>query len=173
MKYIFLLSCLVASCVFTACTKGGTLEGVSGGSYAVAASLDGSKLAPATTNDTTKATMTGWYDEEANNLVFTLSYKKDTTVFKKDTLVNIYLFKEKPVTLAAFARKFSFTVNIDATTKPNPTNISGSFNYGLSGNTQLTAEEETSFLAGNWYAVLVSKKFPNGVAAGQITAVKK
>jgi hypothetical protein len=165
---------IVAAAFMISCTKGGSYEGVSGNAYQVMAAMDGTAVVPATVNDTTKGTFTGWYDEEANDLAFTINYKKDTTVFKKDTLVTIYLYKEKPAAAGAVAaRSFAFTVNIDATTKPTPTNISAALNFGVGGSKQLTAAEKSSFLAGQWYAVLVSKKFPNGVMGGQLQVTKQ
>jgi hypothetical protein len=170
-RYIVIIAVAV---YMISCTKGGTYEGVSGNAYQVTAAMDGTAVVPATVNDTTKGTFTGWYDEQANELAFTINYKKDTTVFKKDTLVNIYLYKEKPVAAGTVAaRSFAFTVNIDATTKPSPTNVSSALNFGVAGSRQLTAAEKTALLAGQWYALLVSKKFPNGVMGGLLQVKKQ
>lgn len=171
MKNIFFTAAMVVLFIIAGCTKGGVPEGVSGNTYAVSAALDGQKVVPSTINDTTKGSLVGWFDDEANGLSFTLTFKKDTTVFKKDTIVAISLYKDRPAASGVAAtRNFPFLLNIDASSKAN---ISASLTFGLAGNNQFTAEEKSAFLAGKWYLQVISKRFPNGVIGGQLNIVKQ
>jgi hypothetical protein len=167
-KYFIPLSIMVIA-VLAACTKGGEFETLTAASYAVSSSLDGSKLTPATANDTTKGSLAGWYDEQANGLTFTLTYEKDTSVIKLDTLTAMQFFRNVPTAGSTPAITIPVSAVINAASK---TNISGSFNRGLSGYTGIAADDVQSFLNNQWYVVLTSRKFPAGVAGGQVMLSK-
>lgn len=156
--------------VFTACTKGGDYQTLNGAGYTASAVMDGAKLVPATVNDTTKADLAGWYDEEVNGFTFTLTYKKDTSLIKLDTLTAIQFYKNEPTAGNTPVRSLSVSAVINATGK---TNITGSFNRGLSGATGIASEDVPAFLDSQWYVVLTSRKFPAGVAGGQVRLFKK
>lgn len=156
---------IFAACFLIGCTKGGKLKTLDGVTYSVSASLDGSKVAPVTINDTTKATIAGIYDEQANNFTFTLSYRKDTSVVKLDTLTSVQFYKAAPAIGSLPLKVLPVVINISASTK---TNLSGSFTRGLSGGNEIPAEEKANLINGSWYIVLISKKFPSGIAGGQI-----
>lgn len=170
MKNTFFALCLFAAYAIVSCTKGGTPVSLSGNTYTVSSSLNGAKVNPATTKDTTSGILTGWYDEETKNLTFTLSYVKDTSTVKADTLNSIQLYKQTPTTAGTVpARSFQITVAIAAAGK---TNLSGTLIRGVSGNTQFSSEEETSFISSGWYVLVVSSKFPKGIIGGQINVIK-
>ncbi|AXY74138.1 hypothetical protein D3H65_09200 [Paraflavitalea soli] len=167
-KYFISLS-ILAVAALAACTKGGKLEPLTGATYAVTSLLDGSKLNPATANDTTKASLTGWYDEQTNGFTFTLAYRKDTTVIKLDTLTGVVFFRNTPVAGAIPAKTVPVTVIVNAVSKAN---ISGSFNRGLSGYQGIDTADIQSFINNQWYIVLTSRRFPEGVAGGQVMLSK-
>lgn len=156
---------IIAVVALAACTKGGRLETLTGKTYTVISSLDGSKVSPATSNDTTKASLSGWYDEQTNGFTFKLTYSKDTAVIKLDTLTAVLFFRNTPTGSSTPARTLPVTVVVNAASK---TNISGSFNRGLSGNTGIDAADIPALVNNQWYVVLTSRKFPAGIAGGQL-----
>lgn len=169
MKKYFIAISIIAAAIQTACTKGGTNETLTGASYTVTSVLDGTKPVPATSKDTTKASLTGWYDEQANGFTFTVTYKKDTSVIKLDTLTTLQFFRNAPAAGSSPVRTLPVSAVINAASK---TNISGSFNAGLAGYTGIAPEDVPSFVNNQWFIVLTSRKFPAGVAGGQILLSK-
>ncbi|WP_207531764.1 hypothetical protein [Desertivirga arenae] len=172
MKRIILSIFLLSACLLLACTKGGDLEGLSQNTYKVTSALDGASLSPAPANDTTKGSFSGWYDEQSNSLAFTVRYNKDTRFVKTDTLVGLNFYKDRSaIGTAATARTFPFSIIVDATKNP-AANVTGSLSFGLSGSNAFIANEKADFINGKWYVVLISKRFPLGIAGGQLLPVK-
>ncbi len=169
MKKILIPAFILAVYALSGCTKGGELQTVDAASYRVGGLLEGSKVAPVTNNDTTKASLSGWYDEQMNDFTFTISYKKDTSIIKLDTLTGIQFYTAAPSIGSVPIRVLAAVTTISAASK---TNISGSFTRGLAGGYDIPAEEKVNFINNKWYVVLVSKKFPFGVAGGQLVLTK-
>ena len=172
MKTFFLSIFLLSAFLITGCTEGGELEGLTGNAFTVNSTLEAFEISPNPPSDATKGTITGLYDEQANILTFTLTYTKDVSVTKKDQIVGVHFYKVKTeVGTAAPDRSFPVTINIDGT-DPKPVNVTGSLNLGLSGSKGFSSLEKTSFVAGDWYVVLLTEKFPKGIAAGKITVIR-
>ncbi len=168
MKKNFLAVCLFAAFILVSCTKGGTLDSLSGNTYTLSSTLGGPKVIPATIKDTSSGSFSGWYDEATNNLSFTLNYVKDTSTVKLDTLTSIQFYQQTPTaTGGTVTRSFPLSVAISA---PGKANLFGAFTRGFSGYTQLSADEKTSLISSGWYVLLVSSKFPKGIIGGQINA---
>lgn len=173
MKKFFLSIFLFSVSLLTGCTEGGDLEGLAGNTFTVSSALEASKISPNPPSDATKGTITGWYDEESNILAFTLKYTKDISVTKKDQILSVHFYKVKTeVGTAAPDRSFPVTINVDGTDPSKPVNVTGSLSLGLSGSKAFSSQEKTSFMAGNWYVVLLTDKFPKGIAAGEITLTR-
>ena len=153
------------------CTKGGDQEIVNGSVYTVTSQLNGKRVFPALATDSSSGTISGIYDESMNSLSFSLSYRKDSSVIKLDTLRMIRLFKSAAVAIdtGSASRRFSLSTNISAASR---TNLTGTFNFGLMGNNGFSASEQTEFLTGNYYLILYSSRFPNGLIGGQMAVTK-
>ncbi|MES2775586.1 MAG: hypothetical protein V4722_15530 [Bacteroidota bacterium] len=172
MKRRFFISLIsLLSLWLVACTKGGDLASPDGSTYSISSQLSSKKVFPALATDTSNGVLTGWYDEGLNDMSFRFAYVKDTTSIKLDTLKIIRFFKGAGAAIdtATAARRFFINTAISAGSK---TNLTGAFSFGVSGNTGLLPDEQASFLAGTWYMVLYSAKFPNGVLGGQLAVTK-
>ncbi|MBE7171301.1 MAG: CHRD domain-containing protein [Williamsia sp.] len=163
MKKWITILIILAMITWIACTKGGKLERIAGESYAVNATASSKQLVPAI-DTTSTGTLTGFYDAQANILTYTITWNDLWRDTKKDTIVSVSFYG--PATASAngtLVRSLPF-VNL---------NRAGTVNLGLAGITGFTAEEKKNFLAGAYYFTIDTKRYPNGIVRGQLTATKK
>jgi len=149
--------------ILAACTKGGEPESMKGLVYSVNATASSKQLVPAI-DTTSTATLTGWYDEDANVLTYTIAWTDLWRDAKKDTITSISFYGPATATTnGALVRTLPF-VN---------TNRNGSINLGLAGNTGITTEEKNNFMSGDWYFTINTKRYTNGIVRGQLTLTAK
>jgi CHRD domain len=163
MKYllIVLFSFTIAFNI-SSCTKGGELDGVSGKAYTVTSSASSKQLLPLI-DTTSTATLKGSFDDQTNILTFTLAWDdlwKDT---KKDTITGVNFYVSAAITAnGPLVRALSY-IN---------TNRTGTTTLGLSGYSGLSNNEKTQFLAGSYYFIIATKRYPNGIVRGQLIATQ-
>jgi hypothetical protein len=171
---LFFIGLFFVGCVTIGCTKGGGLSGVNGITYTVTSSATSKQLIPSV-DTTSTGTVAGTYDDQTNILNYTLSWADffRDSVFSaalnkniaapKDTLSTIKFYGTASATDSGKLARTISLVN---------TNKAGSLVLTLSGYLSLMNSEKADFLAGNWFIVLCTKRFPNGLVRGQIKAVK-
>ncbi|NLR57416.1 CHRD domain-containing protein [Chitinophaga polysaccharea] len=144
------------------CTKGGTLTRANGDQYTITSTASSKQMVPAI-DTTSGGTFTGFYDEQLNILTFTLSWT-DLWRTNKDTITSVNFYgpagaKEN----GTLVRSLPFV----------STNNEANANFGLAGLDGFTMSEKKSFLAGAYYFTINTKKYPNGIIRGQLTATKQ
>ena len=158
-----LLTTILIISIAIACTKGGKPDGLSGTVYSVTATASSKQLVPAI-DTTSTATFTGVYDAQSNILTYTLAWNDLWRDTKKDTIVSISFYGPATATTnGVVARTLPF-VN---------TNRIGSINQGLSGNTGITLDEKSSFMSGDWYFTINTKRYATGIVRGQLVLAEK
>lgn len=163
MKRIITAFILIATFSIVACTKGGKLERISGDQYTVTATASSKQLIPAI-DTTSTGTFTGFYDEQSNILSFTITWNDLWRTTSKDTITSVNFFGPASATAnGALVRSFPFV----------STNNAASANLGLAGLNGFTMGEKKDFLEGAWYFTINTKKYPNGIIRGQLTATKQ
>ncbi|SJZ75666.1 CHRD domain-containing protein [Chitinophaga eiseniae] len=162
MKSIITAITLIATLSIIACTKGGTLERISGDQYTVTSTASARQLVPAI--DTTfSGTFTGFYDEQSNILTFTLTWK-DLWQTSKDTIISINFYGPASATENGIqVRSLPFV----------STNNEAKVNLGLAGLNSFGMNEKKDFLAGSYYFTINTKKYPNGIIRGPLAVVKQ
>lgn len=146
------------------CTKGGDQLSLSGNADSVNSTLSSKQIIPIINNDTSKGSLTGWYDETANVMTFTVNWSRDISVNAKDTITSVQFYDTASATTMGSLARSIIVSN---------TNNSGSILLNLAGNLCFSNTEKSNFLAGKWYIVLCSKKYPNGIIRGQLVTTKK
>jgi len=172
---LFLTGAFFVACTMVSCTKGGNLTGVtSGATYSVTASASSKQLIPSI-DTTSTGTVSGTYDDQTNVLTYTLGW----TDFFRDSVFSLALNKniaapKDTLSVIKFYGNASATDSGKLARSINivNTNKAGSVVLTLSGNLCFLPLEKTDFLAGNWFIVLCTKRFPNGLVRGQIKPVK-
>lgn len=162
MKSMITTLTFIATLSILACTKGGSLERISGDQYTITSTASAQQLVPAI--DTTFAgTFKGFYDEQLNILTFTLTWK-DLWRTDKDTITSVNIYG--PAGAAengALVRSLPFV----------STNSEATVNLGLAGLNGFGMKEKKDFLAGACYFTINTKKYPNGIIRGQLAAIKQ
>ncbi|MET3876394.1 CHRD domain-containing protein [Chitinophaga sp. OAE865] len=161
MRRIITAFTLIAVFSIIGCTKGGTLERISGSQYTVTSAASSKQLVPAI--DTTSAgTFTGFYDEQSNILTFTITWT-ELWGANKDTITSVNFYGPAGVTEnGVLVRSLPFV----------STNNESRVNLGLAGLNGFSVIEKKDFLAGAYYFTINTKKYPNGIIRGQL-AVKE
>jgi len=163
MKRIITAITLIAALSIIGCTKGGKLERISGGQYAITSTASSKQMVPAI-DTTSTGTFTGFYDEQSNVLTFTITWNDLWRTASKDTITSVNVYG--PATAAtngAVVRVLPFV----------STNNAASINLGLAGLTGFTMSEKSDFLEGAWYFTINTKKYTNGIIRGQLAAIKQ
>ena len=162
MKRIITALTLIAAVSIVACTKGGRLERISGDQYTITSSASSKQLVPAI-DTTSTGTFTGFYDEQANILTFTITWN-DLWRTGKDTITSVNFYGPASATAnGALVRSLPFV----------STNNAASANLGIAGLNGFTLSEKTDFLAGSYYFTINTKKYPNGIIRGQLAVTKQ
>jgi len=162
MKRIITALTLIAALSMIACTKGGTLQRISGDQYTITSTASSKQLVPAI-DTTSTGTFTGLYDEQSDILTFTISWA-DLWRTAKDTITSVNFYGPASATAnGALVRALPFV----------STNSAASVNLGLAGLNGFTDSEKTDFLAGTYYFTINTKKYPNGIIRGQLAATKQ
>jgi hypothetical protein len=154
---------IIATSMAIACTKGGTLERISGEQYTITSTASSKQLVPAI-DTTSTATFTGLYDEQSNILSFTITWNDLWRTTSKDTITSVNFYGPASATAnGALVRSLPFV----------STNNAASAQLGLAGIRGFTMNEKTEFLEGAWYFTINTKKYPNGIIRGQLAAIKQ
>lgn len=146
-----------------ACTKGGDLYEAKGNMFTVSSAASARQLLPAIDTPSV-ATLSGVYDEGLNNLTFSLTWTDLWRDTKRDT-----------ITAVAFYGPASATGNgelVRSLTFINP-NRNGTANLGMSGGTSFSTQQQTDFLAGSYYFIITTRRYPAGIVRGQLSLEKK
>ena len=163
MKRIITALTLIAALSIIACTKGGTLERISGDQYTVTSTASSKQLVPAI-DTTSTGTFTGFYDEQSNILTFTITWDDLWQTTSKDTITSVGFYGPASATTnGALVRSLPFV----------STNDSSSINLGLADIKGFTTSEKQDFLAGAYYYIINTKKYPDGIIRGQLAATKQ
>jgi hypothetical protein len=154
---------IIITFMVIACTKGGKLERISGDQYTITSTAGSKQLVPAI--DTTfTGTFTGLYDEQSNILSFTITWSDLWRTTAKDTITSVNFYGPANATAnGPLVRSLPFV----------STNNAASANLGLAGLNGFTLSEKTNFLEGALYFTINTKKYPNGIVRGQLTANKQ
>ena len=162
MKRIITALTLIAAVSIVACTKGGKLERISGDQYTITSRASSKQLVPAI-DTTSTGTFTGFYDEQANILTFTIAWN-DLWRTSKDTITSVNFYGPASATAnGALVRSLPFV----------STNSASSVNLGLAGLNGFTLSEQTDLLAGAYYFTINTKKYPKGIIRGQLAVTKQ
>jgi len=154
---------LMATLSIIACTKGGTLERVSGGQYSVTSTASSKQLVPAIDTTSTGA-FTGFYDESVLLKFNSAGWNDLWRTASTDTITSVNIYG--PATATAngpLVRALPFV----------STNNAASANLGLAGITGFTSSEKKDFLEQAYYFTINTKKYPNGIIRGQLAATKQ
>lgn len=144
------------------CTKGGTLESIHGDQYTITSTATSQQLVP-TIDTTFNGTFTGLYDEQLNNLAFTITWT-DLWRTSKDTITMVNFYGPASAgENGPLVRSLPF-VSVNSESK---------INLGLAGLKGFTMDEKKAFISGTYYFTINTKKYPNGIIRGQLTAVKQ
>jgi len=158
-----LATIIIIASMAIACTKGGTLDRVSGDQYTITSTASSKQLLPAIDTTFTGA-FTGFYDEQLNILTFTMTWNDLWRTTSKDTITSVNFYGPASATAnGALVRSLPFV----------STNNAASANLGLAGLKGFTMSEKQDFLAGAWYFTINTKKYPNGIIRGQLAATKQ
>jgi hypothetical protein len=158
-----LTTIFIVSIFALACTKGGKLERISGDQYTITSTAGSKQLVPAI-DTTSTGTFTGLYDEQSNILSFTITWSDLWRTTSKDTITSVNFYGPADATTnGALVRSLPFV----------STNNAASANLGLAGLSGFTLSEKTNFLEGALYFTINTKKYPNGIIRGQLTANKQ
>lgn len=162
MRNYITIFIFIAALSLMGCTKGGTLESVSGDRYSILSTATSRQMVPAI-DTTATGTFTGFYDEQLNILTFTITW---TDLWRTNndtiTMVNFY----GPASTGEngpLVRSLPFV----------STNSESQINLGLAGLNGFTMSEKKAFLAGTCYFTINTKKYPDGIIRGQLTAAKQ
>lgn len=163
MKNIITVITLIAAFSITGCTKGGKLERISSSQYTIKAAASSRQLVPAI--DTGFAgTFTGFYDEQANILTFTITWTDLWEAAGQDTITSVNFYGPAGTTAnGALVRSLPFV----------STNSAATANLGLAGLNGFKMSEKQDLLAGAYYFTINTKKYPNGIIRGQLAAIKQ
>jgi hypothetical protein len=162
MKIILSISVFIVGCLL-ACTKGGKLERINGDQYTITSTASSKQLVPAI-DTTSTGTFMGFYDEQSNILSFTLTWNDLWRTTSKDTITSVNFYGPAGVTAnGVLVRSLPFV----------STNNVASANLGLGGIKGFTLSEKTDFQEGAYYFTINTKKYPNGIIRGQLTAIKQ
>lgn len=163
MKQILMTLTAVAAIAVIGCTKGGTLERVSGNQYSINATASSKQLVPAI-DTTSTGTFTGFYDDQLNILSFNVSWNDLWRTAAKDTITALNFYGPATTTTnGPLVRSVPFT----------STNNAAAVNLGLAGVGGFTTVEKQRFLEGAFYFTINTKKYPNGIIRGQLVATKQ
>jgi len=163
MKRIITALILITTLSIIACTKGGKLERISSIQYTVTSNASSKQLVPAI-DTTSTGTFTGFYDEEANILTFTIAWNDLWRTTSKDTITSVNFYGPANANAnGALVRSLPFI----------STNNAASANLGLAGLKGFTMSEKKDFLQGAYYFTVNTKKYPNGIIRGQLSATKQ
>ena len=163
MKRIITALTLIAGLSMIACTKGGTLERVNGDQYTVTSTASSKQLVPSI-DTTSSGIFTGFYDEQLNNLTFTITWDDLWRATGKDTITSVNFYGPANVTAnGPLVRSLPFV----------GTNSSASVNLGIAGSKGFTISERQDLLAGAYYFTINTKKYPNGIIRGQLATTKQ
>ena len=146
-----------------ACTKGGKLERISGNQYTITSTAGSKQLVPAI-DTTSTGTFTGFYDEQSNILSFTITWSDLWRTTGKDTITSVNFYGPAGTTAnGPLVRSLPFV----------STNNAASANLGVAGLRGFSMSEQADFLEGAYYFTISTKKYPNGIIRGQLTATKQ
>jgi len=158
-----LATIIIVTSMVIACTKGGKLERISGNQYMITSTAGSKQLVPAI-DTTSTGTFTGFYDEQSNILSFTITWNDLWRTTSKDTITSVNFYGPANAERnGALVRSLPFV----------STNNAASANLGLAGIRGFTMDEQTDFLAGAYYFTINTKKYPDGIIRGQLTATKQ
>lgn len=154
---------LIVTFSIIACTKGGKLERISSDQYTVSSNASSKQLIPAI-DTTSTGIFTGFYDEQANILTFTIAWNDLWRTSSSDTITSVNFYGPASTTVnGALVRSLPFV----------STNNAASVNLGLAGLKGFSMSEKKDFLAGAYYFTINTKKYPNGIIRGQLAATKQ
>jgi len=163
MKHNITALILIVTLSIIACTKGGKLKRISSDQYTVTSNASSKQLVPAI-DTTSTGTFTGFYDEQANILTFTITWNDLWRTTSKDTITSVNFYgPASAIANGALVRSLPFV----------STNNAASVNLGLAGLSGFTTSEKKDFLAGGYYFTINTKKYPNGIVRGQLAATKQ
>lgn len=163
MKRIIISLTFIAVLSVIACTKGGQLERGGGNQYTITSSASSKQLVPAI-DTTSTGTFNGFYDDRLNVLTFTITWVDLWWPTSIDTITSVNFYGPADMTAnGALVRSLPFV----------STNNAASANLGLAGLQGFTMSEQADFLAGTYYFTINTKKYPNGIIRGQLTATKQ
>ncbi|MBO9729799.1 MAG: CHRD domain-containing protein [Chitinophaga sp.] len=161
MKNIITALIFTAALSLIGCTKGGTLTRPESNQYTIMSTASSKQLVPAI-DTTSTGTFTGFYDDRLNILTFTISWS-DLWRAGKDTITAVNFYGPASTTEnGALVRSLPFVSN----------NSQASVNLGLAGLNGFKESEKKNLLAGAYYFTINTKKYPNGIIRGQLTATK-
>lgn len=166
-KYIIIAFSILSISFWVSCTKGGDQDGFSSDNiYTFSDTASYTQLTPAPAIDTLAAgSVKGWYDQQANNLTFTVAwYGLWKKAVKTEGVTRIDLFvADAAGGNGTLTRSFNITSS----------SSTGKIVLNLAGNKQLNATEMSDFLAGKWYFVLYTKSWPNGLISGKMSDITR
>ena len=163
MKHI--LTALIVITVFSiiGCTKGGTLERITGSQYTITSSASSKNLVPAI-DTTSTGTFNGFYDEQSNILAFTVTWNDLWRTTSKDTITSVNFYGPAGTNMnGMLVRSLPFVSTSNA----------ASANLGIEGFNGFTAAEKKNLLEGSCYFTINTRKYPNGIIRGQLAATKQ
>lgn len=163
MKRIIIALTAIATLSVISCTKGGKLERAGGNQYTITSTASSKKMVPAI-DTTSTGTFKGFYDDQLDVLTFTITWNDLWRSTSKDTIISVNLYGPADTTAnGAMVRSLPFVSTSNA----------ASANLGLAGLQGFTKSEKTDFLSGAYYFTINTKKYPNGIIRGQLTAIKQ
>jgi len=163
MKRIIIALASIAALSTIACTKGGRLQRAGGNQYTITSTASSKQLVPSI-DTTSTGTFNGFYDDQLNALTFTITWTDLWRSTSIDTITSVNLYGPADTTAnGALLRSLPFV----------STNNAASANLGLAGLQGFTTREKANFLAGACYFTINTKKYPNGIIRGQLTAKKQ
>ncbi|MEA5429288.1 CHRD domain-containing protein [Arcicella lustrica] len=149
------------------CTQGGELQSLLWADYKVVGDGSGDQMVPSLTNTAT-GKFSANYNIELNSMTYTLRWANlwvNTGI--KDTIVKAGFYSPAAKGENGTAVR---SIYIPTTKLLNPTD---STTYAIAGTKEAFNEkEEADLLNGKWYYVIHTKKFPNGIVRGQLSASK-
>ncbi|MXV16396.1 CHRD domain-containing protein [Hufsiella ginkgonis] len=164
MKRNMIFTLFLLTGMLCACTKGGDIDSLAGDNYTIQGAADTKQLVPAA-NGTAAATFSGIYSTDANVLTFTLGWTGLWTTAATDVITGISFYGPAAAgTNGTLARTISYV---------NSTSFTGTVSLSLSGNNGLTAAQREDLLAGKWYYLVCTQKFPGGIVRGQLGVLKQ
>ncbi|KAA6349790.1 hypothetical protein EZS27_002788 [termite gut metagenome] len=152
MRTIYLLFGFLFVILFTnGCTRGGELISDNTNSYRINATAKSDQAGL-----TGKVSIVGWYYKEMNVLSFTLTWTDLWTNSGKLTNIRFY------------SGKSGVSGTLIDSIEINSSNASGSINLSLAGHQGLVGTQIDDLIAGNWYFILCTTAYPDGIVRGQL-----